>query len=570
MSCHKCGDHCCCPSPKRRPAAPGATGSTGGTGGTGGTGATGATGAAGEGIIVANLAALVALPLDTLQHCVTVRVESLECTEFLLDPGSTAIIDNITVLPTSTGVGRWMRLSDHNPAYTEQAAWFVDPVNGSDENQGDTPATAIQHLAEFFRRVVRFKIAPTAYYTIQLLGDIPETDVFRPTGEVDTGDSDGNVFPFTIQGQRTVVFSGVSGAGSAITVPATNTQARFDGGVGFAPAAHLGRMVFIPATGVLAWITRDLGGGVAQVSEFVTVNPNIFPTPAVVLSAAPAAGSAYQIIDMTKFGPEVSSMGSPIIRYRFVDVDFVTTAAAESLTIKSVAMSVITSRIQRRAAWLAGNGTYFASGIDFPGLTVLAHGGASAPTYSESGLRNVELVAFGAAQVSLQNSHIEGGFIRTGITSQASPAFGGAFGAGNQSTGDFVIRGARGAGVFNAPVGRSGVMLRRYGSITVLAPLYGQGNALFGADVAEAGKMGVLNTIVPTITGGSGDVQLEFQVNHFQQLELHSGAMAAAVTVPLSSWAAHWAAPVVLNVSGFGRNVVGFRSAAAIFNLSPT
>jgi hypothetical protein len=516
---------------------------------------------------VANVAALSAVNVTSLPTGHEAHVQSLDA-DFQLNLASALTIDGITVLGTS-GAGRWLRMSNPSPRWTAQSAWFVHPTLGLDENDGSSSATpgtpgvgALKTLAEWCRRVTRMKFGTVPQYDITCLGPIPSTDCWRPTGEIEPQPGGGNnVFPVILRGQQTSVFSGTTGAGSAITVPATNTQAIFDGGAGFVPATHIGKMV-VAAGGLTAWITKDLGGTLAQVSEWVTVGSTTTgSSPAVTLAAAPGAGVAYDIMDLTSFDAEFMSVGSPQARYRFVDLDLVPSANATPWSIKCLGFTFTRCRIQRKIGFVGANGQVNACGIDFAAITTWSGYPGNNTIMLNCGLRNVEVHGVVGSLLTLHDCHIQGGYVHV-VNTNTVPDFGGAFPAGGQIPPSvFNVRGTRGLGVFNSPAGKSGVTIKRGAKMYVLAGgLYGAGNTLWGLEAQEGGEIFILASITPTITGASGDLQLEAAASAMPALEPAAGLVLPALSA-LATWANWTGAP-------FSRNVMSYKSGAKIVSVS--
>jgi hypothetical protein len=526
---------------------------------------------------VPDLATLAALPTLTLDECCHVLVLKLD-QKFEFSRTSTATPDGITIV-AGNGGGNWLRISSVSPRWSLQANWFVDPVTGNDENDGNTAATALKTLAEWSRRVVRLHASTTPFYTITLLNDIPDTDIFRPTGEVDATDSNNNVILIVMKGQRSAAFTGTTGAGSLVTVPSTNTQATFDGGVGFVPAAHIGKMIEIldgppgAVTNRLAWVLKQDAAGptIARVSEYITVNPTTLPATTVALAAAPAAGVPYRVVNTTSFGPEFLGMGSPLFKYHFIDITLPTSAFPESFTITMIRANLSTCSISRNTtSLLGGSGTFYGCGFSFVTSTEVGWLPGCAVATIGCAFVNAILIVVVTGNATFSDTVVQSGAIRT-VAEIPQPAFGGTFTGVLFPGGILRTAGTRGVGVFDSPANRSGIEIRRGGKMFVLGNLYGKDNGEYGVDVREASSVqirnvsGVSPAIVPTITGALGDVQLDGATSWYQQLEAHSGALAAAVVVPLTTWA-QWNAPVALNVSGFARNVVSHKTSANIID----
>lgn len=71
---------------------------------------------------------------------------------FYLDKSSSLDVDGITVIATS-GTGRWIRTLTYNLKWAKQNTWYVDGLNGNDENNGNTSGSSIKTLKEWSRRV---------------------------------------------------------------------------------------------------------------------------------------------------------------------------------------------------------------------------------------------------------------------------------------------------------------------------------------------------------------------------------------------------------------------------------
>lgn len=485
------------------------------------------------------------------------------------------------------GGGNWLRIVAPSAKWTDQTTWFIDPVasggTGNDENKGDTAATALNSLQELWRRLQRFNVTslatPQTYaYTVNLLRAIPATDSYRPSGTIGEQDSNGNVFPIVLRGQRTTVFSGTTGASSfntnntsaPIGIAPANTQAQFDGGAGFVPANHIGKLIVVDAGGplpVLAWITRDNGGTLAQVSEFVTIDTQP-ASPIVTLQGAAGtapfgAGLPYTIVDLTDFGPDVLGLGSPIMRHRFENLNFPPLVAPSNsgLDLRSVGGQFNVCRIQRQFAPFDTNADFRVCGIDFTTLTTfVASTDGCADTFGACGFRNVEIAAIGGGSVNLQDSHVEAGFVRTGLMTQQSPSFGGNFNQNFQMMGNVRVTGTRGFGAFRAPAGRSGVISRRFGFYDVVSPLYGQGNAVAGADISQGGSMGVLSTVTPIITGAQ-DIVIDGGATIPIIAATGESTPGAAVT-SWSTGAGSWAG------ANYNRNLMNLRNGSRIVNMT--
>lgn len=223
--------------------------------------------------------------------------------------GTTA--DGITVV-AATGAGAsafWMRQIRPDAFWGWQTTWYVDPTSGSDNNSGAGSGTALKTVAEFGRRLVHSRGG--TLYTVNVLSDVPDSDVYVDRRQQIAGNPSaviaGSSVLFT--GQRTVVASGTTAAGTTQTAPASaaaTAQAQLqDATMDFTP--HIGRMV-VAANGDTAHILTDKGGGVGvacRVTDWIT--------SALALSATgPGNNAAYSIVTLTKWRAQIQlSVSNP-------------------------------------------------------------------------------------------------------------------------------------------------------------------------------------------------------------------------------------------------------------------
>jgi len=232
-------------------------------------------------VITADIAALSGLDTAELSTGNTARMLSLMGTSWILDKTSALVPDGITVIAANPA-GNWLRQPTDVNAYLSQAAWFVDPINGNDENQGDTAAAAIKTLAEFNRRigvgklmpgVLSTVITPVQLITLSVLSSPPQTDKL----------SYDFVMPnnglFAVLGNATPTATGGANTGtfSAVTVQNRGTNQYWtvtDAAITW--ANHLDKRLRVtsgPNVGQTAYIAADLGAGVAVVCT--PNNPNL-------------------------------------------------------------------------------------------------------------------------------------------------------------------------------------------------------------------------------------------------------------------------------------------------------
>jgi hypothetical protein len=263
--------------------------------------------------VVNTLEDLSRLSINRLCPCATVKVLSLECTPFVLDPTSTAAVNGITVVATSTGAGRWLRQRVHIPHYTDQVPWFFDGQNvsglASDENDGRTALTPLLTIAEFARRLAVAKYARNfGPYSWTLLSNVLTTDSFQWTFDLDTigdvaqlydGGTEGRII--VINATPTVIGTGTVGS---YVNDGGNSEAiltRNDGGTwnladivrftGNVTPGVAGRRVYIAS-----------GAGMASGA----VNGNILD---VAPPAVPTLGDTFELLRLVEFGVQIQNVG---------------------------------------------------------------------------------------------------------------------------------------------------------------------------------------------------------------------------------------------------------------------
>lgn len=174
-----------------------------------------------------------------------------------LDAAQTSFLSSVSV-PTS----------DIVPSYLTQTAWYVDPTNGSDANDGLTSGTAIKTVAELSRRWGKGNLLSPAgangvsavTITVNILANVPNTDPLN--------------IDIVLDGNVRLVFLGGVSATSALTVSsvttrnrATNAPYQFTVSSG---TVSVMQRILASGPGVSAayfWTVRDLTGGAWRLSE---------------------------------------------------------------------------------------------------------------------------------------------------------------------------------------------------------------------------------------------------------------------------------------------------------------
>lgn len=277
-------------------------------------------------ISVANIAELQALPNGGMKEGTWVYVRSVRAWwELSFTLGATT--DAITVVTAqSGGTARWVRQDANDLYWSYTTTWYVDPVAGNDENTGAASNLALKTVAEFCRRL-RFGV-PNTSYTINVLADVPNTDICNPQVRMlTTSGQTGAAFgaTLTFKGQRTVVRAGTTAAGTTQTDPtaaAATAQAEIVDAAA-AWGADAGRLVVLSdANSRQAWVLSgktNVVGAAGRVTDWISA-------AGAWISGNPGAGIAYSVVTLTKFRAQVqqspSTTPAPTFNVVFQDVEF--------------------------------------------------------------------------------------------------------------------------------------------------------------------------------------------------------------------------------------------------------
>jgi hypothetical protein len=183
--------------------------------------------------------------------------------------------DGITVVnPTSNGgnPGRFIRDNVPSPTWAKQATWFIDPVNGNDENVGATAGAgnALKTDAERQRRWGVNAVLRQGT-TVTYVSDLADTDPTNYDASLGPGGS------LTIQGTMTVVKSSTldvvtsMNRGTQTPWSATSTVA-FDG-------TEVGKFIRITGganVGAIWGVVKNNGGGSLRFTTPGIPNPAAF------------------------------------------------------------------------------------------------------------------------------------------------------------------------------------------------------------------------------------------------------------------------------------------------------
>lgn len=274
-----------------------------------------------EGIVsLANVAALAAYNDASLDAGAIVYVQTLRSyfQKFVVAPPPAPPAGDVTIVPTASGDGAWYRLDVASLSWSVQVNWFIDPLAGDDENDGASNTSALATAAEFGRRLRQ--VLRGATYLVQLLSDVPNTDALNWSFEtVGTG-----LRPvITFQGAQSIVRTSTLTANAEVTDPTvapSGSQANITDATRVGPNAWVdGEIVYFSTTGYGCYVLRDLGGGVARVSQLYNPTGSITTVSRVSNAQRPLSGAEYTTRSRTKFYANVSISGEATIAFRYLD-----------------------------------------------------------------------------------------------------------------------------------------------------------------------------------------------------------------------------------------------------------
>jgi hypothetical protein len=237
-------------------------------------GFTGSGGGGGGGVSLsfANIAGLAGFNASTLDAGATAYVETLR--DFFVLDGEALTTDGITVIAAGSKVGfQWRRLTLPNLFWAAQAAWFVDPSNGSglasDENTGIDRTHPLLTLSEHARRLSTTRLS--VGQTVTLMGSQLTTD--NPVYEC--GFPDAAFTPLlTFVGDLTAIHNGTitTSTPGAAAPTADNGDRIADTGlpVSWTASGMLADAILFKRTNSTAlwwWGAKDLGTKVLRISR---------------------------------------------------------------------------------------------------------------------------------------------------------------------------------------------------------------------------------------------------------------------------------------------------------------
>lgn len=462
---------------------------------------------------------LASRPVAALEDGDIAFVQSLR-SYFAINRTSTTAANGVTIITTPTGVGRWFRLEIIDPSWAQQADWYIDAVNGSDQNPG-TQALPLQSWAEFHRRVTFL----TQSTTVHLVGDFSEPIVGQFGG---APDAIGQPPTLTIEGTVTVLDSGVITT-SADPDPAANAEGTLTS-VDI-PAWTAGAIVEADdGAGRLAWapVLADVAG-TAQVPFWASVSAVGTPS-----HPLPAPGEAIRMFNCSAVNSRVNLQSA---------APFEVLIVLRYLNFTS-GPNTIDSFCSLQACQINGGfgdwGRAFFFGTAFVSGGIEGHGPTGVTFYGGIALGNL---SFGRTGYVAFDGFISYKTLTIGATL-----------VGDSWVGAQIVAGGRGLGVFNAT--GAGVVVTKGGRLNIpnqVHSLYGDGNVGVGLLVGDGGVVQI-DTITPTIVGTVQEIALDGQATCVPPLTAADLAVPAAAA--LATWAQWAAAP-------FNRVAVNYAFTAA-------
>jgi hypothetical protein len=379
------------------------------------------------------------------------------------------VANGSTIVATFSGNGFWVALDFQSLAWSYQPTWYIDSVNGNDENDGSTALTALQTWDEFTRRVSIVAVA----MTVNILAAVGQSIVgtFKPANIVAS---------LTIQGVPTVL------ASSTVTtfvdpVPATNSRGTVTAtGIDF--ALYLGKIARSTGTDVLLPILSNsvaVGQGGYWANGFTNTKP--------------ANNSPLEVIDPVPVNTVQIMCNALPVQVKYLAC---TSTNFQDLPIINFGAAKIPSTF---FAWI---GCAFAYGLEVVGISTYLSGCVGTGT-SFSIITDGNLAAFvgggsrGAVSINLGNVSFQGFQIDCAntpllMTGQMSIA--------SDST-------AAPLGVYASTANRSGIYLQQNAFFRSGGATYGS-VPNYGVLVTDGGKF-MVPSGTPTVTGTTGDMQIQ-------------------------------------------------------------
>lgn len=210
---------------------------------------------------------------------------------YMFEPNSTLSTDGYNVIAPTSGSGKWVRQTYGHELWRNQSTWYIDPLSGSEENDGLTSSTPIKTFQELNRRldgVINTTI------NITILNDITETS---PKLNVRTAKP--GIFVNVFGTRTTVRTSTLTSAGTNAT-PASNLAPSITDTSVVSWTSEVGKFVEITSgaqTGAICQILKDTGSGTARTTPWM-----IASGVSAAVTTPPDSGSAYRVYNITDSG----------------------------------------------------------------------------------------------------------------------------------------------------------------------------------------------------------------------------------------------------------------------------
>lgn len=260
---------------------------------------------------VANVAELLALSGEDLLDGTEVYVQTLK-DWFVLDKSSAVTTESLNIENALDG-GQWIRKLKPSQFWARQTNFYLDPINGDDENVGTEAVLALQTVAEFKRRILsRIHETNNSLYelTCHILNDVTE-DISIECN-----------WTTSLTASQLVTFDGylgsivaANGTVSARTVANPSTNQEFTITAPLTWSEHLGKIGLItsgPREGTRFSIIKDLGGNQVQISQ----PGNEFDFT----SSTIEVGDTFQILELPQFGNTVTLSGPGGVILKFLNL----------------------------------------------------------------------------------------------------------------------------------------------------------------------------------------------------------------------------------------------------------
>jgi hypothetical protein len=242
-----------------------------------------------------------------------------------------------------------------------QATWFVDPVNGNDANNGATAATALKTDA---RRQVLWGGTTQALIlqpvTVTYLSALPATDIVNYNVTIGSvGGVSGKLFITSPMNQQVGAGTGAFTAVQAINRAGNLVSNVTDGARAWTRGQRI-RIMSGARVGAVAWITKDLGAGVAETTAFFTYpagGTNAFPTAVTPQVGDPYVTETLNTIPIGRWevhttGPSTATTGAMFIDQ--MDVDGTAFGAQGSMYTDSEEPGIVGTSCNFKACALIG------------------------------------------------------------------------------------------------------------------------------------------------------------------------------------------------------------------------